>query len=281
MIKYKLGAVIPTTQYGNLQPEIELEGDDEDQLHSQASAFIEGIWQKYGSSPLTINTNSGGKRLTTFTGEEIIYNDATHKYTDLAGNPLMSGSVYADSNSAKFDSSVLVPKTAKSWEVDEKDLGQLWSMNGKVSTEYGSAIHTALEIWHKYKDMGAKIQEAKGLEYNYCLPKNPHLRDIILSFEDKFGSTAEPEVLVSDVVNKMAGQIDRLQIIDANKMVCRVGDYKTNNDMDKKKLEKYQHQLSFYAQILKNKGWTVEGLDIFHFSEGWEKVELEVLDVKI
>ena len=47
--------------------------------------------------------------------------------------------------------------------------------------------------------MGKKIQESKELEYNYALPKNKHLRDIVLSFEEKFGTNALVEVLVSDV----------------------------------------------------------------------------------
>ena len=82
MIKYKLGAVIPTTAYGNMQPEIELEGEDEQELHAKASSFIEQVWRKYGSSPLTINQNSGGKKEISFTGEEVLYDDVSHKYYD-------------------------------------------------------------------------------------------------------------------------------------------------------------------------------------------------------
>lgn len=278
-MKIKLSAVIPTVQYGNMQPEIELEGDNEDELYAKAEAHIRRIWDKFGSSPLTVNENSGGKKMTTFTEEEIVYDTATHKYTDLSGNVLLSGSVYADKHSPKFNKEIMVPKTAKAWGVDSDDLGKLWEMNGKVSTEYGNSIHTALEIWHLYSAMGKKIQTDKESDDNYCLPKNPHIREIVKSFDEQFGSDALVEVLISDVANGMAGQIDRLQIVDADKKICRVGDYKTNNDLDDKKVKRYQLQLSFYANILKNKGWTVEGLDIFHWSDHWEKVELEVLDL--
>jgi hypothetical protein len=279
MIKYKLHAVIPTTQYGNLQPEIELEGEDKDALHKEASSFIEEIWKTYGSSQLVKNTTEGTK-VTSFTGEELIYNDTLHKYYDMHGNKLLSGSAYADKNSPKFDLEMMLPKVAKSWGVKEDDLNQLWKLNANVSTEYGTSIHTALEIWHKYNAMGSKIQSEKGEEFNYVLPKNKHIRDIVLSFDKSYGSSAEVEILISDVKRGMAGQIDRLEIIDASKKICRVGDYKTNNEIDKKKLDKYQHQLSFYAQILIAHGWTVQGLDIFHY-DGlvWNKIELEVLDL--
>jgi len=280
-----MGAVIPTVQYGNIQPEIELEGEDFDELKAQAEAIIEGVWEKYSEKPLpnkapvVMGTPSVYRTLTTFTGEEIMYDDAGHSYMDMAGNKLLSGSAYADKHSPKFNKDVMVPKTAKAWGVDSDELGKLWEMNGKVSTEYGNSIHTALEIWHLYNAMGKKIQTDKENDENYCLPKNPHIRDIVKSFDEQFGSDALVEVLISDVANGMAGQIDRLQIVDAEKKICRVGDYKTNNELDDKKIKRYQLQLSFYANILKNKGWKVQGLDIFHWSDHWEKVELEVMDL--
>lgn len=279
MIKYKLGAVIPTTQYGNLQPEIELEGENEDELHAKASSFIEGIWKTYGSSPITKNV-SDGERVVSFTGEELIYNNTIHKYYDLKGNLLLSGSGYADMNSPKFDLEMLLPKTAKAWGVDEKDLRNLWKLNSRISTEYGSSIHTALDIWHKYNGLGAKVQKDKATDSNYALPKNQHIKDIVLSFDKQFGSNALTEILISDLKNLRAGQVDRFEILDEKGKICRIGDFKTNNDMDDKKLKKYQLQLSFYANIMKEFGWTVKGLDIFHYDGNkWEKIELEVLDL--
>jgi hypothetical protein len=42
----------------------------------------------------------------------------------------------------------------------------------------------------------------------------------------------------------------------------------------------YQHQLSFYADMLTHHGWTVEGLDIFHHDgNGWTRIDLPVLPV--
>lgn len=278
-MKYKLGAVIPTVQFGNLQPEIELEGEDLDVLHAEAMAHIGRVWRENGSAPLTVN-KAGGREILTFTGEKILYDDEAHRYTDLEGNELLSGSKYAERFGKKFDKGVMIPKTATSWGVDEKDLGDLWEMNAKISTEYGCSIHTALEVYHRFHVLGAKVQAAKNLPYNYALPKNAHIRKAVLAFVEAFGTDALPEIFVSDLKNKRVGQIDRLAVLDADNKVARVQDYKSNNDMDADKMTKYQNQLSFYAQILMAHDWTIEGLDIFHLTEkGWEKTELQVLPV--
>lgn len=289
MYKYKLTAVIPTVQYGNLQPSIELEGDDIHALKQEAETHIQSIWDKFGERPLVAkdsqpsNGSYTAKKVLTFTGETILYYDqgSDHYYTDLEGNRLISGSHYAAALSPKFDKDMLLPKTAKAWGVDAEALGKIWDLNGDISTTYGTSVHNALEMYHLYHEIGDKIQSAKELDYNYVLPKNDTLRAIVLDFVDKFGADALPEVMISDVASKRAGQIDRLQILDSVKKVCRVGDFKTNTELNDKKILQYQHQLSFYADILKRHGWTVEGLDIFHLQQDntWTKIDLEVLPV--
>lgn len=291
MYKYKLTAVIPTVQYGNLQPAIELEGEDIESLKQEAEKHIQSIWDKFGERPLVAKTTEGtgekgtytGKHIKTFTGETVIYYDQgnDHYYTDLEGNRLLSGSHYAAQLSPKFDKDMLLPKTAKAWGVDEESLGKIWELNGDISTTFGTSVHNALEMYHLYHKIGEKVQSAKDLDYNYVLPKNDTLRAIVLSFVDKFGADALPEVMVSDVASKRAGQIDRLSILDEKKKLCRIGDFKTNTELNDKKILQYQHQLSFYADILKKHGWTVEGLDIYHLQQDntWEVYPLEVLPV--
>jgi hypothetical protein len=289
MYKYKLTAVIPTTQYGNIQPSIELEGDDIQALKQEAEIHIQSIWDKFGERPLVAkdvqvaNGSYEAKRISTFTGETILYYDrgSDHYYTDLDGNRLLSGSHYAAALSPKFNKDMLLPKTAKAWGVDVEALGKIWDLNGDISTSYGTSVHNALEIYHLYHEIGDKIQGVKELDYNYVLPKNDTLRAIVLDFVDKFGVDALPEVMVSDIANKRAGQIDRLQIIDSSKKVCRIGDFKTNTELNDKKVLQYQHQLSFYAEILKKHGWKVEGLDIFHLQQNntWDLISLDVLPV--
>lgn len=289
MIKYRLHATIGLPEYSNLQPEIELEGENIDELHATAMAHISEVWAKYGKSPLKGATGQieGNQEtldeLTTFTGEQIKYNVKTHEYFDLNGVKLMSGSAYASIGEKPFDKAMLLPKTAKSWGVEEKDLGDIWDINGRISNEYGSAVHSALELFLKYHGIGAKIQEKKEMGHNYAMTKIAHLNSVIDQFWTLYGSELEHsmgEVLVSDVANRMAGRIDLLHILDKDKKVCRIGDYKTNHDLDDKKIAKYQKQLSFYGNILKNKGWTVEGVDLYHYSDHWDKVVLELLDME-
>lgn len=282
-MQYKIEATIPTTQYGNIRPTFEVSTPEEEGL---ALEKLQALWTKYGEKPLNVATGQieGNKRMleskSTFTGETILWDETAHKYFDTEGNVLMSASQYADMHSPKFDMAMLLPKTAKAWEVSEEDLKNIWSLNGNISNLWGSTVHAALELFHKHHATGAMIQGKKELPDNYVLPKNSYLRKIVTDFVAVAGADALSEVLVSDVKNKMAGTIDRLAITGDKK--CRVGDYKTNNEMDAKKLLKYQKQLSYYAHILMNKGWTVEGLDIYYLNadDGWSIETLTVLDLE-
>lgn len=283
-MRYKLGAVIPTVQYGNVQPEIELEGAEGEtieDLHERASAILKKIWNQYATTPMA-EKKAGGKKVHTFTGEDVMYDDDSHTYFDMQGKPLLSGSVYAKRFVKAFDRAAMLPRCAKSWGVNEEDIAAIWDLNGKVSNEYGSAIHTALELYHRFHHAGAIIQGVKkgAGDANYVLPKNPHIRNAVLKFIEKFGVDGLPEVFVSDVANGRVGQIDRLKVLDHEKKIARVQDYKSNNEMDEDKMLGYQHQLSFYAQILMAHGWTIEGLDIFHWNEEeWGHTELPVLEL--
>lgn len=282
-MKYEIKATIPTIQYGNIRPTLtQGEDDSGEDFEKEALERIESLWSTYGEKPLVSKTENGeavGEKITSFTGEELFYDDDTHIYTDLDGNKLLSGSAYAASVTPKFNKEVMIPKTAKAWDVPEEALDAIWGTSGDIATSYGTSIHNALETYHRYKELGAKIEKKKELDYNYVLPKNEHIRDIVLDFDKQFGTDATVEVLVSDLKNKRAGQIDRLTILDEKKKVCRVGDYKFVTEMDKKKLLKYQHQLSFYAHILMSDGWSIEGIDIYHHNGEWEKIELDVLDL--
>lgn len=272
-MKIKLEATIPTTQYGNLRPTFELDSVEDE---APALEALKSLWSRFGETPLK-DKSKGGVKVTTFTGEEVMWNEDTHTYTDLQGNILLSGSKYADEHSPKFDIEMILPKTAKSWDVSEDTLKSIWKINSDISLNWGSAIHQALEAYHLYHEVGQHIKDKKELDSNYILPKQPHLRKVVEEFVEKYGVDAYSEVLISDVENKMAGTIDRLEV--TGEKTCRVGDYKTNAEMDSKKRLKYQKQLSFYANILINKGWRVEGLDLYYLdtNEGWVKEEMEVL----
>lgn len=290
-MKYELGAVIPTVQYGNLQPKIELEGDNFAELTAQAEAYIQEIWDRYGEKPLKSNTADAGYEgqvIETFTDEKVVYyaQGDDHYYTDMEGNRLESGSAYAARISPKFDKKAILPKTSKAWGVPEEVLDAIWSAAGDVSTGYGSSVHKAIETFLLYGEYGEAVQEHKELEHNYVLPKNPILRKNVLDFvamaTDLPGMQVYPEAMVSDVANKRAGQIDLL-VFDPESESYTVRDFKTNYEIDKKKMLQYQHQLSFYAHILINKGFNVTGVVVYHLENGetWKQHDLDVLDLEV
>jgi hypothetical protein len=275
-MKYQIEAVISTGDYSNITPRFDINSEEDEDV---AIERIKSLTERFGKVQLKDKTG-GGVKVTTFTGEEILWNEATHTYTDLHGNVLRSGSQYANENSPKFDLEMMLPKTAAAWDVPQEDLRLMWKYSGDIANHWGSAVHMALDVYHKYNELGAVIQEKRGLDMNYVMPKNSYLRKIVQEFVDLAGTDALCEVLVSDVANKMAGTIDRIKV--TGDKTCRVQDYKTNNELDKKKLLKYQKQMSYYAHILTNKGWKVEGLDLYYLNadDGWSLETLEVLPLE-
>lgn len=221
------------------------------------------------------------QQIKTFTNETIIYDDAKHAYYSLDGKKLQGASSYAKKFTKPFPKESIISSLSKTWDMPAKDIDHLWSLNGEISNNYGTAIHTALELWFRYHKKGKVIADLKGLEHNYALPKNVYLRDIVLSFVESFGTLdVTPEATLSCVAKGMAGRTDA--IIHIADKVCRVGDWKTNNEMSDDKLLGYQHQLSYYADMLTSAGWTVEGLDIYyHDGDKWAHIPLEVLPVEL
>jgi hypothetical protein len=266
----KIKAHVPTQQYGF----IEISGEPSEK------AEIERLYNHYAEKPIIFksDSNEGFKRIETFTGETVLYNDDLHEYRDLQGNVLLGGSTYAQQFSKPFDAEALLPKCANAWGVEESAIADIWDMNRDTSNHFGTAIHNALESAHRNWKTGETIKgKKKGATENYSLPKSPVIRKAVVAFTKEYGTDALPEVFVSDVSKGRAGQIDRL-VVDESKKTCRVQDFKTSAQ-DKDTTLTYQHQLSFYASMLK--GWTVEGLDIFYWDgDNWTKKTLKVLEVK-
>lgn len=289
-MQYTLKATIPCGQYANLAPEITLEGKSIPALHKKAMEEVQKIWDEYGTVPLKKNTNKPTtegvvfEEKLSFTGEKVLWSEYLHEYRSLDQVVLTSGSKYAALTEKPFNSELLSEKSGKAWGVDKDALANLWKMNGKIATDYGTAVHQALETYMVHHELGAKVQEVKGLEYNYALPKNVYLRNAVLSFVEMFGTFDQAEVFVTDVNNRMAGQIDGLNIIDLEKKICNLGDYKTNFEMKKPKLKGYQKQMNFYRTALENKGWTVEKMEVYHYDgEKWHlyPMDREDIDMKL
>jgi hypothetical protein len=228
---------------------------------------------------------------------EIDFDPINHRYY-YNGNRLISASSWKDAFYKPFDARAVATVCAKAWEVDADSICNMWDSNGKVAIALGNLIEKAIEHVDLYNAMGEQISKKKKGGENPAMPKHPILKDIVESFMAlnvvPEGATLVPQVLVTDVKTLRMGVLDRLVVTGEKK--GRIQDYKVNIDAeveDKKnkalapfdklpatKLTQYQLQMSYYADILKESGWTIEGLDALVLEDEWKVFPLEVLPIK-
>jgi hypothetical protein len=186
---------------------------------------------------------------------------------------------------------------AKSWGIKEEEVMAIWDSNRDTASLFGTAIHQALEHYETHCGTGKTISDKRSEDDNYALPKHPLLKSIIKEFVEinKVKGDVVTEVLLSDVFNGVCGHADRIVVLDWDKKICRVGDYKINVDAEmvsskdkvfgdfsylpSNKVSKYQLQMSIYANMLQRSGWTVEALDIYIYESKWVYYELPVLSI--
>lgn len=309
--KFTITAVIPTVQYGNIQPQYEVEAESYEEAEKIAMPYIEKLWAKYCAKGSELPQKAPAeeaaatstakvkyiKMVSEITGVALAFDPLAHKYVNKQGKQYLSGSVFAHKYQHEFDEQKIVPDMAAKHEVPEEDIKNLWKIKGEASTSLGTAIHAALEMYGKYHALGEKLGSNKKPVVNTALHDQPILKNIVQKFfKDRMKEDAEYEVFVADDELMWCGQIDRLLITDRKKKICRIQDYKTNSDVNKKgfngkllapfddmpdtPLSGYWLQLSFYARIMQKHGWTVEGLDVLHFDgEDWVTYTREVIDL--
>lgn len=236
----------------------------------------------------------------------------------------LSGSAFPKKFYAEFNEEEMLQKIVdKHFKEDErerakKSLLAMWGLNREASTGYGTAIHAALENYDTYHKLGDKVKKVEVLKTktnigpNKALSRNPFLKKIVEDFHEKFGGDyvrlSEQFVWLHD--EKLCGSIDRIKVIDAEKRIVRIQDFKTDGDihqkeyqlttspfykltqgaapkMGKELLDLHWLQLSFYAYILQKYGYTVEGLDVYWLNpnklvtgeNAWEEFSHEVIDI--
>lgn len=214
-------------------------------------------------------------------GDDVLYFDRdAHEYEDEQGNKYWTGSTWAAQFEKPFDPQLIAPKVAEKKLCTVEEVIAGWDMKSEVSLSYGTTVHKALEC---------------GIKYNE-LPNNPHLATLVQDYLDMTHEDEQvSEQFVVDSAHKMCGTIDVL-VNNGNKHVT-IRDFKTGDiykktaltprakelwpDLENKTISIYQLQLSFYAFILKQQGYTVSGLEIWAESaEAWEVVKLPVLDIR-
>lgn len=227
---------------------------------------------------------------------EVYFEEIGHTY-DYKGRKLTGITTFIKKFYKEFKVDMVAKSCAKSWGVQPQAVIDLWANNGKISSLFGTAIHNAIEYYELHKKLGRRISEAKEDEDNYALPKHPILKKIIQDFIaiNPIQGAVYPEALITDTELGICGQADRVVVLDKEKKICRIGDYKINiesevNKSDLKlpepfsylppnKITKYQLQMSVYANMLEKSGWTVEGLDVYVLEDGWKYYSLPVLKV--
>ncbi len=296
----KFGAVIPTQQYGNIQPEIILSDVKADEGTEFGMKFVSDLFEKYsekgGLVPKEIVVATGTKKSFNEEGVEVQFEPIAHTY-HYKDKPLIGATDYIKRFFKPFDAETMAEVSANSWGVEAGQVKDLWDSNGKLTALFGTVVHNALELYNNHNSMGQVISEKKKLEDNYALPKHPILKSIIEGFIaiDKTKGDIYSEVLITDVESGVCGHADRVVVLDKKKKICRVGDFKVNinseeidknskvlapfQDLPANKLSKYQLQMSIYANMLQKSGWVVDGLDVYVYEDTWKHFELPVLKV--
>lgn len=294
-MQFTLKATIPTGNYANLQPEITVEAESFEEAKAMAMPHIQSMFAEYSTANLESKIVGKPEEVQSFNEDlKIFFDPISHTYT-YKGDPLMSASGFVKKHTKEFDKLGISKKCEGAWKVPQQDILDMWEGNGTSAAGFGTAIHFALEQYFTYREIGQTILENSKKEENAALPNHPFLKKLILGLEklDTEKGFSHQEALVSNVERGYCGLVDKLLVLDKDKKVCRVQDYKITYDIEKKgdkmlkpfdelpanKLSKYQVQLSFYANLLQFAGWTVEGLDIFNFDEEWTRHELDVLKV--
>lgn len=237
----------------------------------------------------------------------------------------LSGSAFPKKFYAEFNEAEMLQKIVdKHFDEDKREgakeaLLAMWGLNRDASTGYGTAIHAALENFITYRGLGEKTRKVEVLKTktrigpNKALSRNPFLKKIVEDFWDKFGSEhvrlSEQFVWLHD--KKLCGSIDLVKVIDAEKKIVRIQDFKTDGDvhektyqltdspfykdtqgktpkMGKELLDLHWLQLSFYAYILQAYGYTVEGLDVYWLNpeklckgeNAWEEFSHDVINIE-
>ncbi|MCW2092788.1 UNVERIFIED_ORG: hypothetical protein M2328_006068 [Rhodococcus erythropolis] len=294
--KVTLGATIPTTQYGNLQPSFEMEGATVDAALDAAVLTMQRFWNLVSDKPLTLRevrevVASTAVELTCWaSGSRVLFDPVAHRYSP---GEWLSGSAFAGRYKSAFAAEYVAGQmSAKTGgAATTENVLAMWAKNGEASSSFGTAVHAALELYGKYLHTSRAVKDGSD---ESALTKNPVLQPIVKSFFDgRDGDLAEYEVFVADPVLRHCGQIDRLLITGPRSV--RVQDFKSNATLDDRetikapfkgvvastKLGAYWLQLSFYAGILIRHGWTVEGLDIFHLQGdgSWVTHSHDVVDI--
>lgn len=309
IVKAVFDSTSPTVQYGNVHTVIEVEGDNWEEIRDLGLSKISEVDSMVSPTPFTLKkalktvtaavtrTEQITSRLT---GITLNYDPEAHVYTSLDGVKYLSGSSFPDQFYAPFDKTQAIEMVQKAYPdsgVTPQQLLDIWSTNGDISTNFGNSVHAAMENYIKYNKLGDLISKPEAP--NKALSKNPFFSKLVKDYVEKFGVDGLlSEEFVADGAGH-CGRIDYIKIVDKDKKIIRIGDFKTDTDLFEKKYQKkdspfkgiikentlltyHRFQMSYYAYILSQFGYTVEGIDLDWLNPNtleWERHSTEVIDL--
>lgn len=308
-------ATSPTVQYGNVHTVLEVEGDNWEEIRDLGLSKIAEVDAMVSPTPFTLKkapqttvsaTVTRLEQLTSrLTGVVLNYDPDAHVYKSLDGLLYESGSQFPNRFYEPFDkvkAIELVQKAYPTSGITREELLEIWSTNGDVSTNFGTAVHAALENYVKYHKVGeliAGVEKDGKAKANKALSKNPFFKKLVLDYVDKFGvDNLLSEEFVADGEGH-CGRVDAIKVVDKDKKIIRIVDFKTDTDLFEKKYQKkdspfkgvikentlltyHRFQMSYYAYILGQFGFTTEGIDLDWLNPNtlqWERHSTEVIDL--
>jgi len=232
------------------------------------------------------------EKLTTFTGETILYDAETHKYMSMDGNVLESATAYVERKTERFDVTQVSAAVSRKhvrllaaeagvslpWDdriLAEKDtalrIADIWDRNGQTSRAFGNALHLAMEQW--FRSPGPAGEYA-GKAYN--LPKSKYLRCAVLEFPWR-DLQVLPEQVLSDVKSGRAGRTDGLAARDGGLTII---DFKSDADVSKN-LKHHELQLNFYREMIeRTTKHRVNCMVVWCFDGAWEPHYVKKVDIE-
>ncbi len=195
----------------------------------------------------------------TWNGKQIKHDHVAHAYTDMEGNPLISGSQYGKQFAKDFPREKIAKASGLKHGVSPTEVINQWEMSGEISRDFGSAMHMGLEYYFLYRDNGC-----------FKLP-NHNIINAIIKGCPVYGDTRQAfaEAMIANLELGHCGIIDLILVNEDNSI--SLYDYKFSYDI-KKSLPSYNGQLNFYGELLEADGFTVRDLTILNFDGEWEKI---------
>ena len=153
-MKFTLTAVIPTAQYSNIQPSIEVEAETYEEAERMVLPYIESLSARYAEEGKSLIPRGkeiqAVKLISELDGGYAFFDESTHTYTNSDGKKFISGSEFAEKFAYEFPLEAMAEKAGKARGIAKERLKDMWSLKGLASSSFGTALHAALEMWGKY-----------------------------------------------------------------------------------------------------------------------------------